>query len=444
MDCFIGLDMGTSAVKGVVMTKEGRILGTASGKFTYFTENLGKFIDPAEFCGVVKKTIKELALKAGCGNKIAAICSCCASGDPVFLDGNYNPITPIISWQSACTKEELERVYTPEEQKEMYKIVGWGCDTNMPCAHFAWIKENKPEILEKAAVVTMSCEYLNWQLTGEWGIADSMATPSYLVDQEKADYSDMMLDKFGLRGKFLPPVRRKGTVLGKVKPEIASELSLSEDTVVVLGTFDHPSGAMGAGVLEEGEMLLSCGTSWVEFFPVSSREFALTTGGLVDKFLPDGAPYCVMKSLDSVADKINALKEHYFPGVGFAEMDRLIMQSELGCGGLTFNYDDSDFTKGEGFPQCHIARAIYESAAMRLKNNIAYLRGFGLKPDRITMVGGITNSAVIMGVISEVLGQELRTAKGQETGAAGSALLAGIGVGAFRNEKEAFAVMDRA
>ncbi len=439
MNYFIGCDIGTSAVKGALVTEDGKVITTASGKFTYTTEDNLKFLDPDHFCSVMYATIKELADQIGKDDKITAICSCCASGDPILLDAEFKPVTPIISWQSSCTEEELDQLWTKEEQEDMHRIVGWGCDTNMPSGSLTWYKLHRPEVFEQCAIVTMSCEYVNWKITGKWGLSHSMATPSFLVNQEKEEYEPLYLKKYGIEGKFLPPIYPKGTVLGTVKPEMAEVLGVSEDTVIVLGTFDHPSGAMGAGVLEEGQMLISCGTSWVEFLPVKDREFALSTGGLVDRFLLNGdAKFCVMKSVSSVADKINLLKAHYFPTLSFAEMDELILKAKPGCSGLSFTYTDEDYEAGKGYADCDIARAIYEGAAQKLMANLQYLRSCGLKPDRITMVGGITNSKVIMDVISETIGQELNTVNGQSAGAVGSALLAGMGVGRFKDEKDAF------
>lgn len=440
MNYFIGCDIGTSAVKGALVTEDGKVITTASGKFSYTTEGPEKYMDPGQFVDVMCSTIKELAGKIGKGEKILAICSCCASGDPILLDKDNNPVTPIISWQSSCGWDDLNKFWTKKEQEDTYRIVGWGFDDNMPNASLTWHKLYKPEVFKKCATVTMSCEYFNFKLTGKWGLSHSMATPSFLVNQEQGDYEKSYLKKYGIEDKFFPPIFEKGTVLGNVLPEMATKLGLSADTKVVLGTFDHPSGAMGAGVLEEGQMLISCGTSWVEFLPVKDREFALSTGGLVDRFLISGdAKYCVMKSVESVADKINELKRHYFPHLSFDEMDALISQSKLGCNGLRFDYTEKDLTAGNGYEKCDIARAIYESAAIKLMENLEELRKCGLKPDKITMVGGITNSKVIMDVISEVIGQKLTTVNGQSAGAVGSALLAGVGVKKFKDEKDAFA-----
>ena len=226
-------------------------------------------------------------------------------------------------------------------------------------------------------------------------------------------------------------------------PEIAEKLSLSADTKIVLGGFDHPSGAMGAGVFEEGEMLLSCGTSWVEFFPVSSREFAISTKGLVDRFMLDGSPYCVMKSITSVSEKIDALRRYYLGEISHKEYDYLAKSAPLGCNGLKFNFTDDDFVIDSKFTRGDIARAIIEAAALILKENLNILEKCGLKAEKITMIGGISNSDVCVGIVSEILERHVGVSNGQAAGALGACLLAGIGVGIYENEKEAYKVLSK-
>ncbi|MBQ5973766.1 MAG: hypothetical protein IJL69_06140 [Oscillospiraceae bacterium] len=439
MKSLIGLDIGTSAVKGALMTETGEILGTASRPFTYTEQGRARFLDPEAFCGTCFSVIRELADRTVL--PVAAICSCCASGNPMLLDRDGRPLTPIVGWQTEVAQEDLDKVYTPEEQAAFYRTVGWPLFGGMPAANLAWLRVHEPELLARAETVVMSAEYLNFRITGRWGISHSMGTPSYLMDQEKGVYNEALLRRFGFSADKLPPIFDKGTVLGTVTPPMAARLGVSAETRVVLGSFDHPSGALGAGVLDEGELLLSCGTSWVEFFPVASREFALSTGGLVDRFLLRGAPWCVMKSLTSVSEKIDARRERFFGRIPHRAFDELVGRGTAGCGGLRFDFTDADFARAGGHAGADVARAIIEGAALQLKDNLAALRGCGLRAEKITAIGGITNSAVCTRVIAEVLEQEIRVVNGQSAGAVGSCLLAGVGVGLFPGEREAFAAM---
>ena len=441
MKYYIGLDIGTSAVKGALTGEDGTVVRVTDKKFSYVFEGSFKLLDPDRFVNTCFAVIRDLASSAD--GAIAALCSCCASGNPLFLDEDLKPLTRIIGWQSEIPQEDLDAVYTKREQDDIYRIVGWDFFNGMPAANLAWIKLHRPDILKKTKILTMSAEYMNFLLTGKWGVSRSMGTPFYLIDQEKGEYSRMMLDKFGLREDMLPPIFEKGTVLGAVLPEKAADLGLDEKTQVVLGSFDHPSGALGAGVFDEGDLLLSCGTSWVELFPVASRDFALSTGCLVDKFMIGGTPWCVMASVDSLSDRIDALRKRFFGGISYDEFDVLAAAGKPGCGGLRFSFTGGDGEKAEGHEKPDIARAIIESGAYLLKDNLAKLRKIGLHADRITAIGGITNSKVCIDIISDVMGGKINVVNGQSAGAVGSCLLAGIGIGAFPGEKEAFEIMRR-
>ena len=443
MDCLIGLDIGTTAIKGAVMSVDGRVLDTFSGGYNYFGENGTKLLNPSEFLEVCFSVIKRLAHSLSENDKVVAVCSCCASGNLILLDKDSEPITPIIGWQTHVDKADIDAFLTEEEQKGFYNIVGWPLGKGFPAAYLIALRTHYPEKLDRADMVAMSAEYLNFALTGKWGISHSMGTPFFLIDQEKGEYNIPFLTKLGIDVDKLPPIYQKGTVLGNVKNEVAESLGLSADTKVVLGSFDHPSGAMGAGVFEEGEMLLSCGTSWVEFFPVSSREFAISTRGLVDRFMLDGAPYCVMKSITSISEKIDALRYHYLGKISHKEFDELAAAAPFGCNGLRFSFTEDDHTLNGEYSKADIARAIIESAATILKNNLESLEKVGLRAERVTMIGGISNSLECVKIISEVLHRPVRVANGQASGAIGAAMLAGIGAGLYKNEREAFSVISK-
>lgn len=438
MNCYIGLDIGTSSVKGSIISQDGNVLGTASGSFRYFNKNGGKLLDPKEFTEVCIKVINDLAKLSG-EYQLKAICPCCASGNLILLGENFEPITPIIGWQSPVNETEFNTYYTAEEITDIYNTVGWPALNSFPVAYYPWLFQNKNELLKKAKMICMSAEYLNFVLTGKWGISHSMGTPFYLMDQKNGIYNKKMLDKFGINEEQLPPIFDKGTVLGTVNNEM---LNVPEDTSVILGSFDHPSGATGSGVYNEGEMLLSCGTSWVEFFPVSSREKAINTGFLVDRYMLQGSPYCVMASIASISDIINKLKKHFLNGISYDEFDNIALQSPKGSNGLNFNFTDEDFTKDVSvFEKSDIARAIIESAAVLLKKNLQIAEEKGLSADKITIIGGITNSDVCVKIIAETLEKEITVVNGVSAGAVGAAMLASIGAGDFKNEKDAFSTM---
>lgn len=443
MNYLIGLDIGTTAIKGALMTVDGNVSKTVSGGYNYFEGENTKLLDPKEFVEVCFSVIKNLTDTLSKENNVLAICSCCASGNLLLLDKENNPITPIIGWQTVVSEEDKNNFFTSAEQEAFYEMVGWPLGCRFPALYLAAMKQHKPELVDNASMVCMSAEYLNFALTGKWGISQSMGTPFFLMNQEKGTYNATLIEKLRISEEKLPPIYNKGTVLGKVLPEIALKLGLSNDTKIVLGSFDHPSGAMGAGVFNEGEMLLSCGTSWVEFFPVSSREFAISTRGLVDRFMLDGSPYCVMKSITSISEKIDALRYHYLGDISHKKYDDLAKAAPFGCNGLRFNFTDEDYCIDTKYTKSDIARAIIEGAAFILKSNLESLEKCGLKAEKITMIGGISNSKICVDIVSEVLERPVKVSNGQAAGALGACLLAGIGVGIFENEKTAYKVIEK-
>ena len=442
MEHFIGLDIGTSAVKGLLLSADGTTVATASGEYSYYNQGSGKLLKPADFLDSCFGVIAELASHLPSDGVLAGICPCCASGNLIFLDEKKKPLTPIIGWQSEIDPEECRDFYTAEEAAAVYKTVGWPNSNTFPVAYFPYIAKNRPDIIQRSSMICMSAEYLNFALTGEFAISPSMGTPFYLMDQKNGCYHKPMLERLGIREEQLPTIQNKGTVVGKVTEEAAAQLRITPGVPVVLGSFDHPSCATGAGVYTPGEVLLSCGTSWVEFFPVKTREEAIATGLLVDRYMIDGAPYCVMSSLPSLSVKIDALRERYLKGVSHRELDELAVKASAGCHGLTFDFTEADFDKADSYSKSDVARAIYESAARLLRDNLDTAAKNGLPSDKITMVGGITNTAVCMQIIADTLGREITVVNGVSAGAAGAAMLAAIGVGTFRNEKDAFARMN--
>lgn len=441
MDCFIGLDIGTSAVKGVVVAENGVILSTAIGNFNYYEKDNEKRLAPKEFLNVCLEVIKELVKNVENGNKIEAICSCCAAGNLVFLDNNYQPLTDIIGWQTTIDEEIYKTLYNESERAEVYKIVGWPVLNGFPVAYLPYLKVKNPELLRNTKMLSMTAEYLNFTLTGKWAISPSMGTPFYLMDQEKGLYNQKMLSRLEINEKILPPIMKKGAVIGEVTFNISKKIGLPIGTKVVLGGFDHPSAATGAGVYNEGEMLLSCGTSWVELFPINGRNKAIRTGFLVDRYMLSGVDYCAMNSLTSIGEKIDNFRKHYLGDISHNQFDEFAKKSTKGCSGLNFDLFSNTYPNCENYSRSDIARAIIEAAAVKLKENLIIAEEKGLSSKKITMVGGITNSDVCVKIISETIERHINVINGEFAGAVGSAMIAAIGVSKFTDEKEAFSNM---
>ena len=418
---YIGLDIGTSSVKGILTTNDGEIIKTSHKSFYYtYLDNGGVEISAEDYIDVCFEAIKELA--AG-DVQIDGFCASSASGNLLLLDNDMKPVTPIYNWQDKRVTTEAKEILGEMDTYELYKRTGWPFSyKTMPLALLCYIKKHEPDKIKQCGKVCMSTEYLYYKLTGEWGISTSSGTPFFLIDQNNGKYIPEILEKIGINENDLPPIMPCGSVLGKVTKEAERHCGLKENTPVVLGSFDHPSAARGVGVLEEGEMLLSCGTSWVAFVPVNDREKIENAKALIDPFLSgNGGPWGAMVSVSSVSERIKLYAERYID----SSENMFLSLSELADGNasnglLICLLDEPDDEKVKGYTKGSIARAITESAVTLLKEKIKAFESVGLYAKTAVMVGGPSADPFLPKLISEMLGITVNVKHGAFAGAMGA------------------------
>ncbi len=441
MNYLMGLDIGTSSVKGVLLTTDGRVITSAKGVFTYQQfPNGGLEVDAKDFLNVCLDTMKRLAKAAGDG-VIKGVCASSASGNLLLLDQDGNPSTGIINWQDKRVTEEAKEILGEMDPDAFYKCIGWPFGYKaFPLAQLCYIKKHDPELLTSCSAVCMSTEYLYYALTGKWGITTSAGTTFYLIDQEKGCYIDSLLDTLEIDKAKLPPILPCSHVLGGIKEEMAEACGIPAGTPVVLGTFDHPSAARGAGILKEGEMLLSCGTSWVAFFPISSREKGTDAGMLIDPFLtPDGC-YGAMTSVASLSARIQLYVHRFIDdsNEAFQKLSALAATSKPGANGLCINPTlEPDEKHILTYDKADIARAIMEGTVTLLKARLDFLAEKGITAKSAVMVGGPSEDPMWITLIEEMCGLSVRVVHGAFAGAVGAAVIAGVGVGEYASEEDA-------
>ncbi len=422
MDYLIGLDIGTSSVKGVLLTEQGKTAATVRSPFTYIKEGIQVEMTPVAYLDACYSAIRTLAEKARDG-KILGLCASSASGNLLLLDQAGNPLTNIIGWQDqrGCAGNL--------DGEGVYQQVGWFFDgKSFPLAQLCRIKKETPALLAQCGKVCMSTEYLYYKLTGAWGISPSAGTPFYLIDQAKGEYAKEFLSILGISEEKLPPIFPCGSVVGTVTHQGAKESGLQQGTPVVLGSFDHPSAARGVGVLEEGQMLLSCGTSWVAFYPVADRDRVISANMLADPFLyPDG-PYAGMTSVPSVSENIqncifSLLGDSAEP---FTMLSSLASKAAPGASGLRI--DPTNPPKAEqisSFAKENVARAIMEGTVRLLKIRMDALAEQGITAKTAAMVGGPSEDPMWVRLIEEACNISVKVVHGAYAGAVGAAKIAG-------------------
>ena len=194
-------------------------------------------------------------------------------------------------------------------------------------------------------------------------------------------------------------------------------------------------------------MLLSCGTSWVGFYPVNDRDKAVKAKVLIDPFLSEkGGCWGVMVSVGSISERIKLYVERYI-GNGkeaYNIMSDLASKSTPGAGGLVLNLrDEPDDDRIKKYSKEDIARAIMEGMVNLLKEQLARVEKMGIKPKSAVMVGGPSVDPAWAELIEEMCSVKVCTSHGANAGAVGAAMLAGIGCGLYNDEKEAFKILNK-
>jgi len=392
--------------------------------------------------------LKTLASALPADAELLSVAAASASGNILFLDKDGKPLTPVINWQDKRTANEPETVLGQSFDKEAYfRSTGWGFDgKTFPLASLCRLKVQSPELFNDTNVLCMSTEYLYRNLTGNWGLSTSAGTPFYLIDQVTGQYRTDVLATLGLSADRLPPVVPVGTVVGRVTPAASAKCGLPVGTAIVAGTFDHPSAARGVGVLKPGQMLLSCGTSWVGFYPLEGRDVGVRNHLLIDPFLSEkNGAWAGMVSLASVASRIEDYIRKYLADSGniYKTFESLSAESQPGAGGLCITLSDADDENViRSYPKKHIARAIMEGVVNMLQKDFERLAQGGVKATSAVMVGGPTECPLWTKVIEGITGMPVEIRHGQYAGAVGAAMVAGIGAGVWPDEAAAGRILN--
>jgi xylulokinase len=209
----------------------------------------------------------------------------------------------------------------------------------------------------------------------------------------------------------------------------------------MLGSFDHPCAARGSGVLVEGQMLISCGTSWVGFYPVNNRQKAIREKMLVDTFLQPEGTWGAIFSLPAIATAVDKYICRYISDTRnrYYEFDRLSASANPGAGGLFINPLQEDETSKLCLStRANIARAIMEGTAYLLKYQMEQLEKSDIQASSVVMAGGPSETFPWPQILCDILGMELSVYNGSCAGAVGAAILAGIGTGLYTDVNSAF------
>ncbi|MFS7382452.1 xylulokinase [Rahnella inusitata] len=433
---YLGIDLGTSGVKAILLSEEGQVVASHSEALTLSRPHpLWSEQNPADWWSATEKAVLALsqlhALK-----KVKAVGITGQMHGATVLDAQQNVLRPAILWNDGRSFSQCQQLEAAVPDSR--EITGNLMMPGFTAPKVQWLRENEPELFAKIDKVLLPKDYLRWLMTGVFASDMSDAAGTMWLDVAKRDWSDSLLAATGLTRQHMPALFEGNQITGQLLPALASRWGM-DCVPVIAGGGDNAAGAVGVGLYKTGQAMLSLGTSGV-YFAVSDG-FLSNPQQAVHSFchaLPDTWHLMsVMLSAASCLDWAANLTGTASVGelIGLAEntppADSPVCFLPYLSGERTPHNNPN--AKGTLFGLTHqhgpadIARAVLEGVGFALADGMDVLHATGLKPHSITLIGGGARSPYWRQMLADISGLTLEYRTGGDVGPAlGAARLAQI------------------
>jgi xylulokinase len=468
MDYLVGVDLGSTSLKAVIYDAAGRVQSSAS-RPTRRTHPDGAPPDwlvwrPEDIWGGAAEALREAVARLDEPKAVrgVAVTGMGMDGLPIGSDGRW--LYPFISWLDPRTQPQLRWWAEHVGLEKTFATGGnpvWAINSAL---RIRWMMEHEPKVLERADTWLLIEDFLNFMLCGRRATDYSMASCTMLFDQRRLDWSADLLAAAGIDRRLMPEAHPSGTVLGGVTAAAARATGLAEGTPVVLGGHDHLCGNLPVGAFRPGVILDVTGT-W-EIVSAAVAQPVLTpavrrTGLTVQAHVARGrwaawASTPAGESLEWFRREFGAEAGRAAPAEGGTDWDRLTAaarQAPPGAGGVLFLPHLSGSTCPVIDPQSRgafaglrslttrgaMVRAIFEGLDYQFLEILRAVEGgLGLGAERVVAVGGAVRNAFWMQNKADVAGLPVEAPEVEEATPLGAAILAGIGVGVYRDVEAAY------
>ncbi|MBR4928400.1 MAG: xylulokinase [Oscillospiraceae bacterium] len=452
---YIGIDLGTSAMKLLLVDEEGKIRRSVSREYPLSMPRPGwSEQNPMDWWSACLIGTEELlagfdrseVAGIGCGGQMHGL---------VVLDENDEVIRDAILWNDGRTSDEVDYL-----NDTIGREVISGYTANIAFAGFTapkllWMRKHEPENFARISKIMLPKDYINYKLTGVHSCDYSDASGMLLLDVRNRKWSSEMLEICSVREDQMPRLFESYEVIGCLRPEIATALSLPEDVKVVAGAGDNAAAAVGTGTVGDGKCNISIGTSGTVF--ISSDRFGKDMNNALHSFAHADGHYHLMGCMLSAASC-----NKWFCDEIIREKDYDAVQSEISADRLGENeVFFLPYLMGERSPindtdargvflgmsmnttRADMAQAILEGVAFAIKDNIEVARSVGIKIERSKICGGGARSRLWQTIFSSVLDIPLDIPVTEEGPGYGGAMLAMVGTGLFSDVRECAEALTR-
>ena len=438
---YIGIDLGTSAVKLLLMDEEGSIKNIVSKEYPLFFPHPGwSEQHPEDWYEKSMEGIRELT-EGYDRSKVAGISFGGQMHGLVALDDRDEVIRPAILWNDGRTGEETDYLNDVVGKDRLSQYTANIAFAGFTAPKILWMKKNEPENFARMAKIMLPKDYLAYRLSGSFCTDVSDASGMLLMDVKNRCWSREMMDICGIKEEQLPRLYESYEIVGTLKKEVAGELGLSADVKVIAGAGDNAAAAVGTGTVGDGMCNISLGTSGTIF--ISSRKFGVDEHNALHSFAhADGnyhlmgcmlsAASCnkwwaedILKTKDYAAEQeaVHALGENnvfYLPYLMGERSPHNDPKARAMFIGMSMDTTRADMTQ-----------AVLEGVAFGLRDSLEVARSLGVSIERTKICGGGAKSPLWKKIIANVMDMKVDVIESEEGPALGGAMLAAVRCGEY-------------
>lgn len=452
MTVVVGLDIGTTSTIGILVGLPDRILATATRPVTLSSPYAGcAEEDPAEWWANVRAIVTELLNASGIdASEVKAVGVTGMLPAVVLLDGEGNVLRPSIQQSDGRCGAEVAELRQEWNEPDFLKRAGNGINQQLVTAKLRWIERHEPDVFSRIATVFGSYDYINYRLTGSRAMEQNWALEAGFVDISTGLVDEDLIRLAHVRPNVLPPKRASHEIMGLIDARGASETGLAAGTPVVGGAADMIASALGAGVIDAGDVLLKFGgavdiltaTDLVKPDPRLFLDYHLVPG----LFVPNGCMSTGGSALNWFVETFAGGEREAARAAGRSlhqHLDVLASAKPAGADGLTILpyllgektpiHDPAARGVIEGLTLSHdighLWRALLEAYAYAIRHHIEVLVDMGHHLRRFLVSDGGSQSTIWMQIVADVLNAPVQRLSGHPGSCIGAAWTAAIGVG---------------
>lgn len=447
MNTYIGIDLGTSSVKLLLVAEDGKILSSHSEKYPISYPQAGwSEQNPEDWLDAVKRGVRNLLE----GQNHAMVKGISFGGQMhglVVLDKDDNVIRPCILWNDGRTEKQTEYLNTVIGKEKLSSLTANIAFAGFTAPKVLWIKENEPENFAKIAKIMLPKDFIAYMLTGNHCSDLSDAAGTLLLDVQNRTWSEEMCALCSVKKEWLPTLYESYEKVGELKKEYAELWEIPENVCVAAGAGDNAAAAVGTGIVHNGGCNISLGTSGTVF--ISQDNFSVDQKNALHSFCHANGKFHLMGCILSAASCnewwMNVLETNDYPKEQ-EDLDRLLGENEVFflpyLMGERSPHNDVN-AKGAFIglrpttTRKHLTLAVMEGVAFALKDCVEIAKQSGLEIPSTRICGGGAKSKLWRRIIANVLGIPVEVPSIEEGPSYGGAMLAMVACGAYESVEKA-------